>query len=52
MLLLAGVCYSKQSCLLGAAYIWVYANRHGSRVEQAAPGEAPLVPTRSVEQLR
>ena len=52
VLLLAWVYYSAQIFLLGAEYTWVYANRHGSRVEQAAPGAAPAVPTRGGEQLR
>ena len=50
VVLLAWVYYSAQIFLLGAEYTWVYANRHGSRVQQAAPGEAPAVPTRSAEQ--
>ena len=50
VVLLAWVYYSAQIFLLGAEYTWVYANRHGSRVQQAAPGEAPAVPARSAEQ--
>ncbi len=50
VVLLAWVYYSAQIFLLGAEYTWVYANRHGSRVQQAAPGAAPAVPTRSAEQ--
>jgi membrane protein len=47
VMLLAWVYYSAQIFLLGAEYTWVYANRHGSRVEKPAPDEVPAVPSRS-----
>ena len=46
VVLLAWVYYSAQIFLFGAEYTWVYANRHGSRVQQPAPGDAPAVPSR------
>jgi YihY family inner membrane protein len=39
VVLLAWVYYSAQIFLLGAEYTWVYANRHGSRMQQPAPDE-------------
>lgn len=47
VVLLAWVYYSAQIFLLGAEYTWVYANRHGSRVQQPALDDAPAVPSRS-----
>jgi membrane protein len=47
VMLLAWVYYSAQIFLLGAEYTWVYANRHGSRVQKPAPDEVPAVPSRS-----
>lgn len=40
VVLLAWVYYSAQIFLLGAEYTWVYANRHGSRVNKPAPDAA------------
>ena len=47
VVLIAWVYYSAQIFLFGAEYTWVYANRHGSRVQKPAPGDAPAVPSRS-----
>lgn len=49
VMLLAWVYYSAQIFLFGAEYTWVYANRHGSRVQQPVPGDAPAVPSHSGE---
>jgi membrane protein len=49
VVLLAWVYYSAQIFLFGAEYTWVYANRHGSRVQQPAPRDAPVVPSHSGE---
>lgn len=46
VLLIAWVYYSAQIFLFGAEYTWVYANRHGSRVQQPVPRDAPAVPSR------
>jgi YihY family inner membrane protein len=45
VVLIAWVYYSAQIFLFGAEYTWVYANRHGSRVKNPAPGDAPAVPS-------
>jgi membrane protein len=50
VVLIAWVYYSAQIFLFGAEYTWVYANRHGSRVQKPAPGDAPAVPSRSGDQ--
>lgn len=47
VMLIAWVYYSAQIFLFGAEYTWVYANRHGSRMQKPAPGDAPAVPVRS-----
>ncbi len=47
VVLIAWVYYSAQIFLFGAEYTWVYANRHGSRSQKAAPDDAPVVPSRS-----
>jgi membrane protein len=47
VVLIAWVYYSAQIFLFGAEYTWVYANRHGSRVQKPVPGDAPTVPSRS-----
>jgi len=47
VVLIAWVYYSAQIFLFGAEYTWVYANRHGSRVQISAPGGQPAVPSRS-----
>jgi membrane protein len=52
VVLIAWVYYSAQIFLFGAEYTWVYANRHGSRVQKPAPDDAPAVPSRSGGQLR
>ena len=44
--LIAWVYYSSQIFLFGAEYTWVYANRHGSRVQTPVPGDKPGVPSR------
>ena len=46
VVLLVWVYYSAQIFLFGAEYTWVYANRHGSRVQQPVPRGAPAVPSR------
>jgi len=46
VVLIAWVYYSAQIFLFGAEYTWVYANRHGSRVQTPAPGDKPAVPSR------
>ena len=46
VVLLVWVYYSAQIFLFGAEYTWVYANRHGSRVQQPAPGEEWREPSR------
>jgi YihY family inner membrane protein len=43
VVLIAWVYYSAQIFLFGAEYTWVYANRHGSRVQKPAPNDAPVV---------
>ncbi len=48
VVLLVWVYYSAQIFLLGAEYTWVYAQKHGSRAQKPAPGDAPTVPRRSV----
>jgi membrane protein len=45
VVLIAWVYYSAQIFLFGAEYTWVYANRHGSRVQTPAPGDKPAVPS-------
>jgi membrane protein len=45
VVLIAWVYYSAQIFLFGAEYTWVYANRHGSRVQTPAPGDTPAVPS-------
>src|SRR5450759_445329 len=47
VVLIAWVYYSAQIFLFGAEYTWGYPNRHGSRVQKPAPGDAPAVPSRS-----
>jgi YihY family inner membrane protein len=47
VVLIAWVYYSAQIFLFGAEYTWVYANRHGSRLQKRAPGDALAVPNRS-----
>jgi YihY family inner membrane protein len=47
VVLIAWVYYSAQIFLFGAEYTWVYANRHGSRVQKPVTGDAPAVPSRS-----
>ena len=47
VVLIAWVYYSAQIFLFGAEYTWVYANRHGSRVQMSAVGGQPAVPSRS-----
>src|ERR1035437_4008011 len=47
VVLIAWVYYSAQIFLFGAEYTWVYANRHGSRVQKPALGGQPAVPSRS-----
>jgi membrane protein len=47
VVLIAWVYYSAQIFLFGAEYTWVYANRHGSRLQKRASGDAPAVPSRS-----
>ena len=49
VVLIAWVYYSAQIFLFGAEYTWVYANRHGSRVQTPAPGDKPAVPSRQSE---
>lgn len=44
VVLIAWVYYSAQIFLFGAEYTWVYANRHGSRMQKPVPGDAPSVP--------
>ena len=46
VVLIAWVYYSAQIFLFGAEYTWVYANRHGSRVQTPAPGDKPALPSR------
>ena len=41
VVLLIWVYYSAQIFLLGAEYTWVYAQKHGSRAKERAPGNAP-----------
>ena len=47
VLLLVWVYYSAQIFLLGAEFTWVYAHRHGSRMNEPELESAPAVPTRS-----
>jgi membrane protein len=49
VVLLVWVYYSAQIFLLGAEYTWVYAQKHGSRAKEPAPGNAPAIPTRTGE---
>jgi membrane protein len=49
VVLIAWVYYSAQIFLFGAEYTWVYANRHGSRLQKPASGDASAVPSRSGE---
>lgn len=41
VVLIAWVYYSALIFLFGAEYTWVYANRHGSRLQTPAPGDRP-----------
>ena len=45
VVLIAWVYYSAQIFLFGAEYTWVYANRHGSRLQTPAPGDKPAEPS-------
>ena len=45
VVLIAWVYYSAQIFLFGAEYTWVYANRHGSRLQTPAPGDKPAGPS-------
>lgn len=51
VMMIAWVYYSAQIFLFGAEYTWVYANRHGSRMQKPVPGDAPAVPGRSSDLL-
>jgi membrane protein len=47
VLLLVWVYYSAQIFLLGAEFTWIYAHRHGSRVNEPVPGPSPVIPSRT-----
>jgi YihY family inner membrane protein len=47
VVLIAWVYYAAQIFLFGAEYTWVYANRHGSRMQKPVLGDASAVPGRS-----